>query len=355
MAPLASEPRQLLVVLNTARRQALYTLVQEITAWQRAQLELKRADDPNTAPLFVASSRDSSGSPDDARSAPTDTSQRVTAPTPELIRLRRDALVHFDKWRDETLAKLKEVVSAPDDTKIIEARKKRTAEAAQRRAGGGNLIDFGDVQTGHATRSPAENAHAVESLQALYHAIPTRLTTIAVEDREETVSCVLLLLLSTGNYSADSRTLVIYLASALGLPLAVVVREETEIAKSLVEASANADKQGNTAAMSAEAEAQKRKQDNQSSRYWKVGLASVAGAAIIGVTGGLAAPVVAGAIGGIMGSVGLGGVASFLGIFWMNGALVGTLFGAFGARMTVSGPPLCYPHNALPADSSLRI
>ena len=44
----------------------------------------------------------------------------------------------------------------------------------------------------------------------------------------------------------------------------------------------------------------------------------------------------AGAIGGLMGSVGLGGVASFLGVFWMNGALVGTLFGAYGARMTVS-------------------
>ncbi|KAK3388866.1 hypothetical protein B0T20DRAFT_424608 [Sordaria brevicollis] len=35
-----------------------------------------------------------------------------------------------------------------------------------------------------------------------------------------------------------------------------------------------------------------------------------------------------------MGSVGLGGVASFLGVFWMNGALVGTLFGALGAQMT---------------------
>ncbi len=343
MAPLATEPRQLLVVLNTARRQALYTLLQEITAWQRAQLELKRSDDPGTAPLFVSSassaSRDSSGSADDARNTAADPSQRAgTVPSPELIRLRRDALAHFDKWRDESLAKLKEIVSTPDDAKIVDARKKRTAETARRRADGGSLIDFGDAQTGHAARSPAEeNALAVERFQALYHAIPTRLTTIAAEDREETLSCVLLLLLSTGNYSAYSRALVVYLASALELPLAVVIREETEIAKSLVEASANAGKQGNAAAMSAEAEAQKRKQDNQSSRYWKVGLASVAGAAIIGVTGGLAAPVVAGAIGGIMGSVGLGGVASFLGIFWMNGALVGTLFGAFGARMTVCG------------------
>ncbi|KAI0162350.1 hypothetical protein GGR57DRAFT_453912 [Xylariaceae sp. FL1272] len=35
-----------------------------------------------------------------------------------------------------------------------------------------------------------------------------------------------------------------------------------------------------------------------------------------------------------MSSVGLGALAGFLGIFWMNGALVGTLFGAFGAKMT---------------------
>lgn len=36
-----------------------------------------------------------------------------------------------------------------------------------------------------------------------------------------------------------------------------------------------------------------------------------------------------------MGGVGLGGLASFLGIFAMNGALVGSLFGAFGGKMTV--------------------
>jgi hypothetical protein len=86
--------------------------------------------------------------------------------------------------------------------------------------------------------------------------------------------------------------------------------------------------------LTADAETQKRRTENASSRRWKVGLASVAGAAIIGVTGGLAAPIVAGAIGGIMGGVGLGGLASFLGIFAMNGALVGSLFGAYGGKMT---------------------
>ncbi|KAI1490718.1 hypothetical protein F5X96DRAFT_634768 [Biscogniauxia mediterranea] len=100
---------------------------------------------------------------------------------------------------------------------------------------------------------------------------------------------------------------------------------------------ADAEKRGGPATsdgLSADAETQKRRAEGRVGRFWKVGLASVAGAAIIGVTGGLAAPAVAGVLGGLMGSMGLGGLASFLGIFWMNGALVGTLFGAFGAKMT---------------------
>jgi hypothetical protein len=165
----------------------------------------------------------------------------------------------------------------------------------------------------------------------LYHPIPTRLTTVPVEDRRETISAVLVLLLSMGNYSAHSRALIVYLTSALELSLSFLTQEEEEIATSLVDASTKAEKEG----MSGDAEAAQRKKENQSSRYWKVGLASVAGAAVIGITGGLAAPVVAGAIGGLMGTVGLGSLASFLGIFWMNGALVGTLFGAYGASMTV--------------------
>ena len=54
-----------------------------------------------------------------------------------------------------------------------------------------------------------------------------------------------------------------------------------------------------------------------------------------------------------MGGVGLGGVASFLGIFWTNGALVGALFGAYGAKMGVSLLPplafrLCFFHFSRP-------
>jgi hypothetical protein len=171
-----------------------------------------------------------------------------------------------------------------------------------------------------------QEAEDVSMLQALYHPIPTRLTTIPKEDRICVISCMVLLLLSLGHYSAHSRVLLCYLTSAFAISLSVLTNEETDIAKTLILASK---------ALTADAETKKRQAQNASARRWKVGLASVAGAAVIGITGGLAAPVVAGAIGGLMGGVGLGGLASFLGIFAMNGALVGSLFGAFGGKMTV--------------------
>ena len=88
--------------------------------------------------------------------------------------------------------------------------------------------------------------------------------------------------------------------------------------------------------MSGTEETQKRSDDNKVSRRWKVGLAGVAGAAVIGVTGGLAAPLVAGAIGTVMGGLGLGATtaAGLLGALAESGIIVGSLFGAYGAGMT---------------------
>ena len=88
--------------------------------------------------------------------------------------------------------------------------------------------------------------------------------------------------------------------------------------------------------MSADAETQKRSAENAASRRWKVGLAGVAGAALIGVTGGLAAPLVAGAIGSVMGGLGLGATAAagLLGTLGSSGVIVGSLFGAYGYGMT---------------------
>lgn len=347
----------MVVVMNLARRKALYQLVGEIITYMRSQIELPKEEGdrvaeedatPDHEPQPLAT-EDAVGDPLTISPVPAEAkaeaeiSQRHTRPSAELTALRKEALAHFDQWKNDFLTKLKEVLSVKEDTKILEERKKRQAKIIQLKADvpdeGEDLINFGEQQTTNSTVK--DRSKEVEALQAIYHPISTRLSTLPTEDRKEVLSAVLLLLLSTGNYSSHSRAFITYLTSSFELPLSVLTLEEKEIAKTMIEVSTEAEKAKQDGAMSAEAEAQKRKQQNQTSRYWKVGLASVAGAAIIGVTGGLAAPVVAGAIGGLMGSVGLGGLASFLGIFWMNGALVGAFFGAFGARMTVGPlPPL---------------
>lgn len=338
----------MVVVLNPPRRKALYQLAGEITTYTRSQLTLRKEEDDRTewgiSPSEAAESPaleqiPGASSSNSAKGAEVDVSvsQRRTPPSPELITLRKVALGRFDEWRKDFMTKLKDILSVDDDHKIMEARlerqKKIDKSRAEKPGQGEDLINFGgDIAVGGTSK---DTAKAVESLQAIYHPVPTRLTTIPVEDRKEVVSAVLILLISTGHYSAYSRAFITYLTSAFELPLSFLTEEEREIAKTMIEASTEAEKAKKDGTMTADAEARKRKQKDQAGRFWKVGLASVAGAALIGVTGGLAAPVVAGALGGLMGTVGLGGLASFLGVFWMNGALVGTLFGAFGAKMTV--------------------
>ncbi|KAI1328700.1 DUF726-domain-containing protein [Xylariaceae sp. FL0255] len=391
MAPLTNEPDAIRVVLNLARRKAYYNLVVDITNYMKTQLELQdpTQDLNTTSTRAAAAAGQSSGTVgDDSEQQPPpppyyrpntnadgnygtegvnageNESQTARAtvrarqpPTPELIRLRKAVLLHFGSWRTETLGKLKELAAKADDQKIVDARRLRAEKIAEqeksregRPAAGEDLLCF-ETGSSSSTTTPVPDPSAttrssisanpnvkskeLEAFQNLYHPIPTRLTTIPLRDREEVLSATLLLLLSVGDYSAYSRTLLCYVASALEIPPSTLDKEETEVATMMVETAQKAsDAEAAGGGMSAEAEAQKRRDEGKVGRYWKVGLASVAGAAIVGVTGGLAAPVVAGVVGGLMGSVGLGGLASFLGIFWMNGALVGTLFGAFGAKMT---------------------
>lgn len=340
MAPLCADPRQIVIALNPARRKALLALVQQIIAYMISELETRPDELGSIAPEDEGNKDDdeSQGSPEKAG----DSVSRVTSkqgaksPPPDIKTTREAeqalgaALAYTLEWRDEVVSKLEEIVNVEDTQKIVAERKTRREALDKKKLD----MPSSDRQLVDVDGTPVDETEDVSMLRSAYKPIATRLTTVPVEDREEALTCVLLLLLSTGKYSAHSRALVLYLASSLELSQTFLNKAEAEIAMSLMESStANKDQKE---AMSADAEAEKRRQQNKVSRFWKVGLASVAGAAVIGVTGGLAAPLVAGAIGSVLGGVGLGGVASFLGIFWMNGALVGTLFGAYGAKMTVS-------------------
>ena len=73
----------------------------------------------------------------------------------------------------------------------------------------------------------------------------------------------------------------------------------------------------------------------EAARRWKIGLASVAGTAVIGITGELAVPLLAVGMGNAMGGLGLAATAAtgHLGALASNTVLVGGLFGAYGARI----------------------
>lgn len=337
MAPLCSDPRQLIITFNPARRRALLKLVDEIATYMITQLETPSDDDlgPVTTDIGNPATPEQSGQSTPRGNGPREPQAQQPKPSGRAAReaasIQKAAINHMREWKREFMPKLVEIVRVEDDAKIQEERRKRTEDMDKMSLDtpddGEDLIKLGGVRV--------DKSEDLFALHMLYYPIPTRMTSLPQRDRKEALSCVLLLFLSTGKYSAHSRTLILYLASALELPQSFAIQEETEIAKTLMESSKADDKQ-KEASMSAEAEAAKRRQENKFGRFWKVGLASVAGAAVIGVTGGLAAPLVAGALGGVLGGIGLGGVASFLGIFWMNGALVGALFGAYGAKMTVS-------------------
>lgn len=339
MAPTASDPKDLKLVLNQARRRALTTLIGGIVTHMRKQVEytFEPSSSPDTAPLFVSRepSRDRDASPsfsdvDEARQKRLEARLERSPSNLKLEALKRDALGYFSKWATEIRIEYKKIADSPDDPRSEQRRAEWLAARnppppAYTQTSTLFKSEGAEAAAVAAEAREVEETKEVSLLQSLYPPVPTRLTTISKDDRICLVSCMVLLLLSLGHYSAHSRTLLCYLTSSLDLPLSVLTNEETEIARTLMVASKT---------LSADAETQKRQAESATARRWKVGLASVAGAAVIGITGGLAAPVVAGAIGGIMGGVGLGGVASFLGIFAMNGALVGTLFGAFGGKMT---------------------
>ncbi|KAG6099284.1 hypothetical protein E4U30_006875 [Claviceps sp. LM220 group G6] len=356
MAPLCADPRQVVIALEPATRAALLKLIEEITAFMTLQLinppdELGSLTDDESSgnnddvDKPGSDDRKDQPSPDLSPKVPDhsdlDTNPKLTKKPSQFVvaqpsgkaarkieQIQESAMMHMQEWKNEFLPRLQEIMRVEDNVKIKEERKARRESLDEKEQDTteqeDHVLNFGNV--------PIDRAQDVASLQKLYHPIPNTLTATSPRDRREAISCVLLLLLSTGKYSAHSRVMVLYLASALEVPQTFVNTEEAEIAHSLIESS-SADKDKKEA-MSAEAEAESRRQKNKFSRFWKVGLASVAGATVIGVTGGLAAPLVAGAFGAIMGGVGLGGVASFLGVFWMNGALVGALFGAYGAKMT---------------------
>jgi hypothetical protein len=260
--------------------------------------------------------------------------------------LKRGALAYAEKWSLGVENRVREVVGESGDEKLQkEGREKGKQDEGSRRPeykvvgmGGifksmlnprdrllrccsdGRCIDSQDSIHDEETTPDA-------ALINLYPPTSTSLLALPRDKRIILLHSTLLLLLSLEHYNAHSRILLLHLTSSLHLPLQILSNDEIAVAKTLLEASK---------ALSASEEAKKRGEENQTARRWKVGLAGVAGAALIGITGGLAAPLVAAGIGSILGGLGLGATAAagLLGALAQSGVVVGALFGAYGGKMT---------------------
>ncbi|RAH66586.1 DUF726 domain protein [Aspergillus aculeatinus CBS 121060] len=163
-------------------------------------------------------------------------------------------------------------------------------------------------------------------LREVYPPVETPLVHLPRAKKLLILHSLLLLMLSLEHYNARSRVLMLYVSSSLDLDVKILNRDEVKVARGLLD----------TALQLSQAEAKEPGKHRDSSRKWKVGIASVAGAALIGITGGLAAPLVAAGLGTVLGGLGLGATAAagYLGALAGSGVIVGGLFGAYGGRMT---------------------
>lgn len=139
-------------------------------------------------------------------------------------------------------------------------------------------------------------------------------------------SC-LLLLLGLEHYPPESRIFLKRLSSHLDLSSNVLVREENKVAQGLAHAASSE--------MNADEETKEQNHKKKAARRWMIGASAAIGATLIGVTGGLAAPLLAAGVGGAMAGIGLGStaVATYLGALAGSAPLIGALFGAYGAKM----------------------
>ncbi|KAL0263233.1 hypothetical protein SLS55_002211 [Diplodia seriata] len=225
--------------------------------------------------------------------------------------LHRAALSFYNNWRVQVLKRVGEVLKVRSkDVALAKQERDRSSTKKQEL----DLLSLDDNQP-----SPESSTASTP--------IPTTLVRLPQESRTLILNSILLLLLSLQNYPAHSRLVLILLSSSLRLPTALLCEQETALAKALLTSARQ---------LSAEEETARAASSNATSRKWKVGLATVAGAALIGVTGGLAAPFLAAGVGTVLGGVGLGATAvgGLLGGLAGSSVLVGGLFGAYGGRMT---------------------
>ncbi|KAI0115889.1 hypothetical protein GGR51DRAFT_366827 [Nemania sp. FL0031] len=232
-----------------------------------------------------------------------------------MVEFKNAALNFFDDWRESVILRLGEAINS-----------RKEAEDQSRHSN--PEVSTSNVKPSSVGLDIDEHSNKIdEVLRELYSPVETSLRTLDQSKRVLILHSLLLLMLSLEHYNAYSRTLLLHCTTSLGFSVKVLSKDEGQVAKGLLAAAKQ---------MSADEETKNRAEENSMARKWKMGAAGVAGAALIGITGGLAAPLLAAGIGTVLGGIGLGATATagLLGSLAGSSVLVGGLFGAYGARMS---------------------
>ncbi|KAG7520546.1 hypothetical protein JOB18_031593 [Solea senegalensis] len=124
-----------------------------------------------------------------------------------------------------------------------------------------------------------------------------------------------------GQYDARSRVLIRHVSCLLRVSPQQLEEFEETLGESLREAGEESEEESSRR--------RRRERGRKLRRYFLIGLATVGGGTVIGVTGGLAAPLVAAGAGAVLGAGGAAALGSATGI-----AIMASLFGAAGAGLT---------------------
>ena len=304
----------LLVVLCTDLMRDNLTAVFEPTTFSNGQT---KPEDKSQSPL-IALEEDGDARPTRIASPLSRTLIDLEIASPITQSLKRSSVTYFNTWRTRVLRRFGNVLSvSPDTIKRAKAKYQAGKEAALRARRQKEYYDWAEGEDSPEQRAIKSTASPK---------IPTSLLQLDDQRRALVLHCCLLLILSLENYPAHSRVLLQHLTQSLEVSIDTLSTDETVVAQSLLEAASNS--------MAADNAKEQKAAEDATARKWKVGLATVAGATLVGVTGGLAAPFLLGIGGAIMGGVGLGGLASLLGATIANPLTIAALFGALGGKMS---------------------
>ena len=322
------EQQDLRSILSDSQCEDLVHLTSHITSRMRENIEdnfnatatLKRIGNENSGEDKFASLDYDPGTVDvaayDKERKLRDARQKELS-TPKVTELKAASLKWFDDWQNGFLKRV-------DDT-VNPGKKSSTQQAQSTGAKKTSLVEPRPIQK--LDNSAESRATAPPKLEQLFPRIPTSLTKLPLARRTLVVHSFLLLLLSLEHYNAASRVFLLYLVSSLKLGLTSLREDEEKTAKGLLQAAKE---------VSANKDALAKGKESEESRRWKMRLATAAGAAIVGLSGGYAAPMIAASVGAMMSEMGLGAsaAAGYLGTVAGNTYLVGSLFGAYGGHMT---------------------